>query len=680
MTPVSKNDFYRPLRDDEIGQLVFQGCSSPDWNLVKVSHDFSPDHISNTKFSGYVRLNSFHKSVNLVGGITFHTGISNAWLHNCVVGKDALIHNVRSYIANYEIGEGVVIHNVTTIAVDGETTFGNGLPVEAINEEGGRAIPMYDYLSTHVAYILALYRHRPAVVAGLKSMVESYTESIRSSTGTIGAHTKILNCNTVLNVKIGPSTTIDGAKKLQNGSINSTSEAPVVVGEGVIMDDFIVCSGSRITDATLISKCFIGQGCILDKHYSAVNSLFFANCQGFHGEACSVFAGPYTVSHHKSTLLIAGMFSFMNAGSGSNQSNHLYKLGPIHQGIMERGAKTTSDSYLLWPSRIGAFTLVMGRHYKHCDTADFPFSYLIESKDESILVPGINLKSIGTIRDTQKWPRRDNRKDSNLLDLINFNLLSPYTVHKMLNGRKKLMDMRQISGEYANDYSYDKMKIEKRALDRGIMLYEMAIWKFLGNSLITRLQGKNYASDVEIREALKPDTSVGKGYWVDLSGLICPFEALDKLLKSVETGEISTLEEVNAAMLALHNNYYNYEWTWAADILADIYGKPTGEFTAADVIAVVEKWKESVLGIDRLLYEDAKKEFSMAKMTGFGVDGQNGARELDFAEVRGEFEKNDTVKAIQVHMKTKEELGNSINERMEKLVKKPVPAGSFESN
>ena len=680
MTPVSKNDFYRPLRDDEIGQLVFQGCSSPDWNLVKVSHDFSPDHISNTKFSGYVRLNSFHKSVNLVGGITFHTGISNAWLHNCVVGKDALIHNVRSYIANYEIGEGVVIHNVTTIAVDGETTFGNGLPVEAINEEGGRAIPMYDYLSTHVAYILALYRHRPAVVAGLKSMVESYTESIRSSTGTIGAHTKILNCNTVLNVKIGPSTTIDGAKKLQNGSINSTREAPVVVGEGVIMDDFIVCSGSRITDATLISKCFIGQGCILDKHYSAVNSLFFANCQGFHGEACSVFAGPYTVSHHKSTLLIAGMFSFMNAGSGSNQSNHLYKLGPIHQGIMERGAKTTSDSYLLWPSRIGAFTLVMGRHYKHCDTADFPFSYLIESKDESILVPGVNLKSIGTIRDTQKWPRRDNRKDSNLLDLINFNLLSPYTVHKMLNGRKKLMDMRQISGEYANDYSYDKMKIEKRALDRGIMLYEMAIWKFLGNSLITRLQGKNYASDVEIREALKPDTSVGKGYWVDLSGLICPFEALDKLLKSVETGEISTLEEVNAAMLALHNNYYNYEWTWAADILADIYGKPTGEFTAADVIAVVEKWKESVLGIDRLLYEDAKKEFSMAKMTGFGVDGQNGARELDFAEVRREFEKNDTVKAIQVHMKTKEELGNSINERMEKLVKKPVPAGSFESN
>jgi len=665
-------DFYRPINNDEIGQLIYQGCSSPDWNLVKVSPDFSPDNIENAKFTGHIRLNSFRKSVNLVGGITFHTGIYNAWLHNCEVAKDALIHNVRSYIANYYIGEGVVIHNVTTIAVDGESAFGNGVEVEAINEGGGRAIPIYDFLSTHIAYMLALYRHRPTVIANLKNMVENYVENIKNTSGTIGAHSKILNCNTVLNVKVGPLTLIDGAKKLQNGSINSTTEAPVVIGEGVIMDDFIVCSGSRITDATLISKCFVGQGCTLDKQYSAVNSLFFANCQGFHGEASSVFAGPYTVTHHKSTLLIAGMFSFLNAGSGSNQSNHLYKLGPIHQGIMERGAKTTSDSYLLWPSRIGAFSLVMGRHYKHCDTADFPFSYLIESNDESILVPGINLKSIGTVRDTQKWPRRDNRKDSNLLDLINFNLLSPYTIHKMLKGRQKLMDIRKYSGEFASEYSYDKMKIEKRALDRGIKLYEMAIWKFLGNSLISRLRGKSYGSNDEIRETLNPDTPVGKGFWVDLSGLICPFEALDRLLKSVENSETTTLEEVNAALFALHKNYYNYEWTWAADVLGTFYDKPINDFTASDVIAVVEKWKDSVLGIDRLLYEDAKKEFSLTKMTGFGVDGQNGARELDFAEVRGEFEKNETVNAIQEHMKTKEMLGDELINRMNLTMKPKV--------
>jgi hypothetical protein len=399
--------------------------------------------------------------------------------------------------------------------------------------------------------------------------------------------------------------------------------------------------------------------------------LFFANCQGFHGEACSIFAGPYTVTHHKSTLLIAGMFSFLNAGSGSNQSNHMYKLGPIHQGIMERGGKTTSDSYLLWPSRIGAFTLVMGRHYKHCDTTDFPFSYLIESQDESILVPAINLKSIGTIRDTQKWPGRDNRTDSNLLDFINFNLLSPYTIHKMMNGRRKLLAIRESSGSSASSYSYDKMKIDSRALDRGIALYEMAIWKFLGNSIITRLQNGKFRNDKDIQKALEPDTPVGKGHWVDLSGLICPFEALDKLLNKIENGELTSLEEVNSALAVLHKNYYNYEWTWVADAFAGFYGKSVDEFTATDVIAVVEKWKKSVLDMDRFLYEDARKEFSMSKMIGFGVDGTNGAREEDFAQVRGEFESNKTVIAICEHMEKKEKLGNQIIAMMKQSIVQP---------
>jgi len=662
-----ENNNYRPLSDEEIGQLVYQGCFSPDWNLVRVSAGFVPDNIENVRFTGHIRLNGFNRSVKLTGGITFNAGIYNAWLHNCEVGKDALIYNVRSYIANYIIGEGVIIHNVTTIAVDGESYFGNGVMVEAINEGGGREIPIYDYLSAHLAYLLALYRNRPSLISALKKMVDDYSESVKSSTGFIGPYSNILNCNTILNVKIGYGTTIDGAKKLKNGSINSTREAPVIIGEGVIMEDFVICSGAKITDATLIFKCFVGQGCILDKQYSAVNSLFFANCQGFHGEACSIFAGPYTVTHHKSTLLIAGMFSFLNAGSGSNQSNHQYKLGPIHQGIMERGAKTTSDSYLLWPSHIGAFSLVMGRHYKHCDTADFPFSYLIERKDESILVPAVNLKSIGTVRDTQKWPRRDNRRDSNLLDLINFNLLSPYTVSKMIKGLNKLRSVRESSGEFASEYSYDKMKIENHALDRGIKLYEMAIWKFLGNSLISRLNGNEFSSEAEMRSILRPDTPVGKGTWVDISGLICPFEALDKLLRSVENQEITTLEEVNAALYALHKNYYNYEWTWAADILGKFYGRTTEDFMAEDVIAVVEKWKESVLAIDRLLYDDAKKEFSLTKMTGFGVDGRDDARELDFVRVRGEFEQNNTVKAIHVHMKNKEALGNGLIDRMNRI-------------
>ena len=65
---------------------------------------------------------------------------------------------------------------------------------------------------------------------------------------------------------------------LNEGSVNSCEADPVFIGPGVIMEHFIVCSGSIVTESTLIDKCFIGQGCVLAKHYSAENSLFFANC------------------------------------------------------------------------------------------------------------------------------------------------------------------------------------------------------------------------------------------------------------------------------------------------------------------------------------------------------------------------------------------------------------------
>jgi len=200
----------------------------------------------------------------------------------------------------------------------------------------------------------------------------------------------------------------------------------------------------------------------------------------------------------------------------------MYKLGPIHQGLCERGSKTTSDSYLLWPAKIGAFTLVMGRHYKHSDTSDLPFSYLIENATESFLVPGVNLRSVGTIRDAQKWPKRDNRKDNRKLDPINFNLLSPYSIHKMMKGVEVLKNLQQIAGETTDVYSYQNCSIRNSSLNKGIELYNIAINKFLGNSLISRLKNIKFTNIDELRTRLQPDTEKGVGEWIDLSGLIAP--------------------------------------------------------------------------------------------------------------------------------------------------------------
>jgi acetyltransferase-like isoleucine patch superfamily enzyme len=623
------------------------------------------DHIRRVRFSGTVRFGKFDRTFELPGGLKKHAGMSDATLHNVTIGDNCLIENISNYIANYTIGHDSVLENVDLIVTDGPCRFGNGVVVSVLNETGGREVLIYDRLTAQIAYVMAMYRHRPELVKALDRMVEAYARQQESTVGTIGNHVFIRNTRYLDGVRIGDHAVISGVNRLRNGSVNSNAAAPVTISHGVIADDFIICSGCHIQDSTALTRCFIGQACHFGHSYSASDSLFFSNCQGENGEACAIFAGPFTVTHHKSTLLIAGHFSFMNAGSGSNQSNHMYKLGPIHQGILERGAKTSSDSYILWPSRVGAFSLVMGRHVNHSDTTWLPFSYLIEQQNTTYLVPGVNLRSVGTIRDAQKWPRRDARKDPDRLDCINYNLLSPYTIQKMFKGIKLLQNLQYSSGELSDLYSYHSAKIKNSSLRRGLELYRIAITKFLGNSLIKKLENLPAgASDEEIRSMLRPEMEGGKGKWTDLSGLIAPKGLVDALLDRIEKGEVTDLEMVDKAFRQMHADYYRLEWDWAYDKFAEFFGYPLEKITASQVRDIVEKWKEAVIGLDKMLYEDAKKEFNLASMTGFGADGTREEKELDFEQVRGDFESNSFVRAVLEHIRVKEALGDGLLSRL----------------
>ncbi len=658
----------RQLTTEEIKTLEKQSCWAEAWQDIEVSDDFNPYAIRNVRFSGKNSLGTFSKTITSESGVKLPSGVRNVTLHNCRIGDNVLIENVANHIANYTIGDDCILQNIQTLEVIGHSSFGNGTEVSVLNETGGREVPIFNELSAQLAYIIALYRHRPVLIEQLKKMIARYCQEITSDRGTIGQHSKLVNTGTIRNVNIGDYCIIEGASRLENGSINSNRHDPVRIGYNVIAQDFIFCSGAHVTDGAALIRCFVGQACHLGHLFSAHDSLFFSNCQGENGEACAIFAGPYTVSMHKSSLLIAGLFSFLNAGSGSNQSNHMYKLGPIHQGIVERGSKTTSDSYVLWPAKIGAFSLVMGRHVRHSDTSDLPFSYLIERGDNSYIVPGVNLKSVGTIRDAQKWPKRDKRKDINLLDCINFNLLSPYTIDKMVRGIEVLHSLQKTSGETSEVYSYQSACIKNSSLKRGIWLYTKAIRKFLGNSVIKRLESSIFKSDEEIRQRLHPSVTAGNGEWIDLAGMIVPKTEIDRLIASIEKGEISSLADINRTFAELHRNYYEMEWTWAAALLETWKKKPIDKITAHDIKQIVTEWKDAVVSLDELLYEDAKKEFSLSFQTGFGADGSDRQKQIDFESVRGAFENNPFVSAVQKHIADKTALGDELIQRLSPLL------------
>ena len=177
---------YRKLNIAEINQLTTQFCTAEDWSKINVVEGFSPDHITHTRFSGEIELGIFEKEMELPGGLKKKTGLHHVTLHNCSIGNNSLIENIPNYIANYRIGSDCFIQNVNLILTEGESCFGNNTEVSVLNETGGREVPIYNRLSAQLAYIIAMYRHRPDLIARLREMIEAYSLAQKSCYGKIG--------------------------------------------------------------------------------------------------------------------------------------------------------------------------------------------------------------------------------------------------------------------------------------------------------------------------------------------------------------------------------------------------------------------------------------------------------------------------------------------------------------
>ena len=120
------------------------------------------------------------------------------------------------------------------------------------------------------------------------------------------------------------------------------------------------------------------------------------------------------------------------------------------------------------------------------------------------MVPGVNLRSVGTIRDAQKWPKRDKRTDQQRLDMIELQLAE--SVYHLQDDEAVgiLKNLQELVGETSEVYYYQNTRIKGSSLRTALNLYGMAINKFLGNSLIKRLEGTDFRSMEEVWSQLKP--------------------------------------------------------------------------------------------------------------------------------------------------------------------------------
>ena len=592
---------YRSLTFEEIEILESNSCWAEDWSRVEVAEDgFQAKFFHRVMFYGDIQLGSFQKEVEITKGFVKHSGINDATLRNVTVGNDCLIEKVGNYINNYTIGDDCLISNISVMETTEGATYGEGNLISVLNEVGdGNVIFFHDLNSQFAAFMVKHFNDKDLKNA-IRRLVKEEIARTNPERGTIGNNVKIVNTREITNTVIQDDCEISGASRLSDCTILSSEYASVYIGTGVICENSIISDGSSIVNSVKMQDCFVGEACQISNGFTASQSVFFANSFMSNGEACAAFCGPFCASHHKSSLLIGGMFSFYNAGSGTNFSNHAYKMGPMHWGILERGTKTASGSYLLMPATIGTFSVCFGKLMHHPNTTALPFSYLIAEADKMYLVPGRNITTVGLYRDIRKWPKRDMRPQQTQKSIVNFDWLSPYSVGEILQGKKILENLRQASGDNVSSYNYHEYVINATSLRKGIKYYDIALRIYMG-AVLKRAHKWGFFG--------KPQTEIGLGRWDDLSGLLLPVSEERRLIEDVKSGSLETIEEVVNRFQEINENYRIYQWAWTYRMILEYYG--INEITPEDDARIKQDYIEARRAWIAEIKKDAEKEYEM---------------------------------------------------------------------
>lgn len=592
---------YRSLTFEEIEILESNSCWAEDWSRVEVAEDgFQAKFFHRVMFYGDVQLGSVQKEVEITKGFVKHSGINDATLRNVTVGNDCLIEKVGNYINNYTIGDDCLISNISVMETTEGATYGEGNLISVLNEVGdGNVIFFHDLNSQFAAFMVKHFNDKDLKNA-IRRLVKEEIARTNPERGTIGNNVKIVNTREITNTVIQDDCEISGASRLSDCTILSSEYASVYIGTGVICENSIISDGSSIVNSVKMQDCFVGEACQISNGFTASQSVFFANSFMSNGEACAAFCGPFCASHHKSSLLIGGMFSFYNAGSGTNFSNHAYKMGPMHWGILERGTKTASGSYLLMPATIGTFSVCFGKLMHHPNTTALPFSYLIAEADKMYLVPGRNITTVGLYRDIRKWPKRDMRPQQTQKSIVNFDWLSPYSVGEILQGKKILENLRQASGDNVSSYNYHEYVINATSLRKGIKYYDIALRIYMG-AVLKRAHKWGFFG--------KPQTEVGLGRWDDLSGLLLPVSEERRLIEDIKNGSLETIEEVVNRFREINENYRIYQWAWTYRMILEYYG--INEISPEDDARIKQDYIEARRAWIAEIKKDAEKEFEM---------------------------------------------------------------------
>ncbi len=253
------------------------------------------------------------------------------------------------------------------------------------------------------------------------------------------------------------------------------------------------------------------------------------------------------------------------------------------------------------PAAEGAYTMVKGYHTRHHDTLAFPFSYLIDDDNRSVLMPGANLTSYGTVRDIAKWGARDRRTTHR--EVINFEEYNPYITSQMLRAVDTIHTLMDEKGG-EDQYIWNRVTIKAAHLKRGLGLYNKAIVASIGAML-------------ESGDSTPPKAQyMGHREWIDAAGQYITAQKVDEMIEGVESGSITTLTDIDYIFAAFGAEYNNYAYGYSYWLLGGLLGHEPTEIEIAEAIKSAEGSRKA---LEKMRESDKKKDCEISMAVGYGL-------------------------------------------------------------
>jgi hypothetical protein len=643
---------WRKLRSDEVERLVKNDNTSDGWDNILVTDEFDPNQIKNTRFFGLVRIGRLRNVFLQHHDLKVPTGITNSLIIASDIGDDVAMHEVH-YLSHYIIGDRNILFNIQEMNTTDHAKFGNGILKEGepenvrtwldiMNETGCRKVLPFDGMTTADAYLWAKYRDDESLQKNLFNITQNSFDNRRGYYGITGDQCVIKNSLILKDVKIGTSCYIKGANKLKNLTINSSTEEPTQIGEGVELVNGIIGYGCHIFYGCKAVKFILGSNSSLKYGARLINSFLGDNSTISCCEVLNNLIFPAHEQHHNNSFLIASVVmgqSNMAAGAtiGSNHNSRAND-NEIQAG---RGFWPGLCTSVKHSCRFASFTLLSKADYPAELNIPLPFSLLNNntSKNQLEVMPAYwwmyNMYALA--RNTWKFQNRDKRVSK--VQNIEFDAFAPDTMEeaiqamslleiwtaraylrrngeqetrknmkqladlgkKLLSGDERIVDELEVLGENMENIRRKTIIVKPF---KAYHAYRDMLLYYSVNNLLSYLKENKKSSLSSMHNDLKGKR---RQNWVNLGGQIMEEEDLDKLRKDIGLGKLASWKQIHNRYDRLWDKYQSDKRKHAYACLLEINGN--------DYINA-ENWKKILKEADRIqqfvcdqVYISRKKDF-----------------------------------------------------------------------